>query len=131
MGFNNFVHFPILLIVLLGCCCFIANASLPNKQQQQDHFKLSSSTTFPKLQAERLIRQLNLFPKHPFNLRVEEDDGLSVEDESGLVEKRFEMSGLLSGDPGTTVEDLGHHAGYYRLPHSKDARCVFFFLWLF
>lgn len=31
------------------------------------------------------------------------------------------------GDPGTSVENLGHHAGYYRLPHSKDARMFYFF----
>ncbi|KMT02338.1 hypothetical protein BVRB_9g205630 [Beta vulgaris subsp. vulgaris] len=124
----KFVHslgFALLILFLLNFQSF----AKPNKEEEEDHFKLSSTTTFPKLQAERLIRHLNLFPKHPFNNRVENENeneaGLSV-DGSGLVEKRFKISEL-GGDPGTSVEDLGHHAGYYRLPHSKDARMFYFF----
>lgn len=31
------------------------------------------------------------------------------------------------GQPGASIKDLGHHAGYYTLPHSKDARMFYFF----
>ncbi|KAH9607625.1 hypothetical protein KSS87_014135 [Heliosperma pusillum] len=87
-----------------------------------ENFKLAKTTLFPKLQAQRFINQLNLFPKYPFNHRSKA--GLSVEGPR-LVERTFKISEL--GDPGTTVENLGHHAGYYRLPHSKDARMFYFF----
>ncbi|XP_021724359.1 serine carboxypeptidase-like isoform X1 [Chenopodium quinoa] len=127
MGFKFFHKFSYFVVVFcllnLQSLCFLTNAK-PN-HKQQEHFKLSSTTTFPKLQAERLIRQLNLFPKHPYNHHDDVESGLSVS-ESGLVEKRFKISEL-GGDPGTSVEDLGHHAGYYRLPHSKDARMFYFF----
>jgi len=92
------------------------------------HFKLSTTTTFPKLQAERLIKQLNLFPKYPYNHRDHHENGADGFEEPRLVEWRFKISELgLDTDSETTVENLGHHAGYYRLPHSKDARCVIVF----
>ncbi|KAK9280675.1 hypothetical protein L1049_014373 [Liquidambar formosana] len=79
--------------------------------------RLSSTANFPKIQAEKLIRQLNLFPKDPINVAVDES---SVAAAPKIVEKRFHFP--LVADSGTSIEDLGHHAGYYRLPHSKAAR---------
>ncbi|KAI3917138.1 hypothetical protein MKX01_003587 [Papaver californicum] len=73
-------------------------------------------------QAERLIRQLNLLPK----------DAQPVDDESPtagvpkIVEKRFTFPNLIDTD-GVSVEDLGHHAGYYKLEHSHAARMFYFF----
>src|ERR1044072_2245805 len=67
----------------------------------------------PKQHAQRLIRSLNLFPKDTVNLR---EDFQSAEFVPGkIVEKKFSFL----GDSGPSVEDLGHHAGYYSLPHSK------------
>nr|GMD24077.1 serine carboxypeptidase-like [Ipomoea batatas] len=40
-------------------------------------------------------------------------------DSPRLVEKQLKLK--LLGDSGATVEDLGHHAGYYRLPNTVDA----------
>lgn len=80
----------------------------------EDEFILSSAE-FPVPMAQKLIKQLNLFPKHDIN------KGKTVAaTEQTLFEKRFNLSYL--GDSGATVQDLGHHAGYYRLPHTKDAR---------
>ncbi|KAL2557447.1 Serine carboxypeptidase-like 47 [Forsythia ovata] len=85
-------------------------------------FSKSSNLNFPKSQAEKFIRSLNLFPKHDVNQHF---DGDYKPGESRISEKRVEFPYV--GDSGTTVKDLGHHAGYYRLPHTKDARMFYFF----
>ncbi|XP_022853125.1 serine carboxypeptidase-like isoform X2 [Olea europaea var. sylvestris] len=84
--------------------------------------EVASNVKFPKTQAEKFIRSLNLFPKHDVNHHVDGDYKLG---ESRIEEKRVEFPSL--GDSGATVKDLGHHAGYYRLPHTKDARMFYFF----
>jgi len=66
--------------------------------------------------AERLIRSLNLFPKEPFN--TIQGDHLDSFVPGKIVEKKFSFL----GNSGPPVEELGHHAGYYSLPHSKAAR---------
>lgn len=73
---------------------------------------------FAKKQAEKLIKSFNLSPKHDIN----------VVDESSvngpmMVEKPLRMPVL--GDPAAgnnSIQYLGHHAGYYRLPNTVDAR---------
>ncbi|RDX89530.1 Serine carboxypeptidase-like 49 [Mucuna pruriens] len=40
-----------------------------------------------------------------------------------IVEKKFSFL----GDAGPSIQDLGHHAGYYSLPHSIAARMFYFF----
>ncbi|CAO2813002.1 unnamed protein product [Amaranthus hypochondriacus] len=123
-GSNNYIYsylFIFSIIFLFNLKSF----AIPNNEENE--FKLSSTTTFPRLQAERLIKQLNLFPKQSFN-KYHHDPVMNVgglENESGLVERKFKLSEL--GDSGSSVEDLGHHAGYYRLPHTKDARMFYFF----
>ncbi|XP_027911762.1 serine carboxypeptidase-like [Vigna unguiculata] len=62
----------------------------------------------PQSHAEKLIRS------------HDDDDGFVP---GMIVEKKFSFL----GDSGPSVEDLGHHAGYYSLPHSKAARMFFFF----
>ncbi|ESW04316.1 hypothetical protein PHAVU_011G085000 [Phaseolus vulgaris] len=69
--------------------------------------------------AEKLIRSLNLFPKEPFNSIEGDHEGFVP---GKIVEKKFSFL----GDSGPSVEDLGHHAGYYSLPHSKAARMFYF-----
>ncbi|CAJ1979245.1 unnamed protein product [Sphenostylis stenocarpa] len=71
-------------------------------------------------QAEKLIRSLNLFPKDPVNIIKGDHAGFVP---GNIVEKKFSFL----GDSGSSVEDLGHHAGYYSLPHSKAARMFYFF----
>ncbi|TKY67171.1 Serine carboxypeptidase 49 [Spatholobus suberectus] len=74
----------------------------------------------PQSQAEKLIRSLNLFPKDPVNI-VKGDHASFVPGK--IVEKKFSFL----GDSGPSIEDLGHHAGYYSLPHSNAARMFYFF----
>ncbi|GAB4842925.1 Serine carboxypeptidase-like 48 [Ancistrocladus abbreviatus] len=113
---------PVVVIIIVVVLTSSSYGSIQNYD-----VPLSSTANFPRLDAEKLIRQLNLFPKHSFN----QAPGVRDIDESStsrLVEKRFKISQLVVGDSdGTSIEDFGHHAGYYRLPRSKDARMFYFF----
>lgn len=75
-----------------------------------------SSTTSPKLFAEKLIRGLNLSPKD--SISTIENDPFFVP--GNIVEKKFKFPGLVESEP--SVEELGHYAGFYSLPRSKAAR---------
>ncbi|GMN50992.1 hypothetical protein TIFTF001_020143 [Ficus carica] len=80
-------------------------------------------SSFPSVQAQALIRSLNLFPEHDVNLidGAVAGDSLSLaEPAKRLVEKRFTMP-YLADSGGVSVEDLGHHAGYYKIEHSYAA----------
>ncbi|XP_059627019.1 serine carboxypeptidase-like [Cornus florida] len=105
------------LFVLLSTPPLYSSATTKN------NLFLSSTLTFPTNQAKKLIRELNLFPKEDSNTGVRNSSWISSATE--IVEKRFEFPYL--GDSGASVQDLGHHAGYYRLPHTKDARMFYFF----
>ncbi|KAK7412973.1 hypothetical protein VNO78_04770 [Psophocarpus tetragonolobus] len=76
----------------------------------------------PQSRAEKLIRSLNLFPKDPLNVVKTYDLAASFVP-GNIVEKKFSFL----ADSGPSVQDLGHHAGYYSLPHSKAARMFYFF----
>ncbi|CAL1392286.1 unnamed protein product [Linum trigynum] len=83
-------------------------------------------------QAERLIRSLNLFPKHGSNVVVlnddESDQRLSSIDympAAGITEKKLSFN--VTGAGGESVQDLGHYAGYYSLPRTIGARMFYFF----
>nr|GMD25402.1 serine carboxypeptidase-like [Ipomoea batatas] len=76
-----------------------------------------------KRRAEKMIRQLNLFPLHDLNRGSGHSPAET--DSPRLVEKQLKLKVL--GDSGAIVEDLGHHAGYYRLPDTVDARMFYFF----
>jgi len=65
--------------------------------------------------AQKLIRSFNLSPKHPVNI-VKGGDEVFVS--GNIVEKKFSFL----GDSGPSIQDLGHHAGYYSLPSTKAAR---------
>lgn len=78
----------------------------------------------PSTLAKKMISNFNLFPDRSVNI-VEEDNGLQSstvgENNNKLVEKRFKFPGFV--DPnGASIDDLGHHAGYYKIEHSHAAR---------
>ncbi|XP_041996822.1 serine carboxypeptidase-like [Salvia splendens] len=73
------------------------------------------------ISVERLIHDLNLFPNHPINIV---DDEVASPDTARLVERRFRFPN--SVDPNA-AEELGHHAGYYKIEHSHAARMFYFF----
>lgn len=79
-------------------------------------------------QAQKLIRGLNLCPKQSTNIVLTQS--LLVPHDNKVVEKQFIFPKLIAPD-GPSVQDLGHYAGYYSLPNSKDARSQFFFNLLF
>ncbi|XP_019451934.1 PREDICTED: serine carboxypeptidase-like [Lupinus angustifolius] len=79
----------------------------------------SLTTSYPQSQAERLIRSFNLFPEDLVNM-IDNEPGFTP---GTLVEKNFSFLAA----SGPSVEDLGHHAGYYSLPHTKAARMFYFF----
>ncbi|KAL0369612.1 UNVERIFIED_CONTAM: Serine carboxypeptidase 3 [Sesamum angustifolium] len=85
-------------------------------------FTSPSNLRFPKTQAEKLIRALNLFPKHEGSQHPSQDYNFGA---SRIVEKRLKFP--LLWNSGDSVQDLGHHAGYYKLQHTKDARMFYFF----
>ncbi|XP_044505276.1 serine carboxypeptidase-like [Mangifera indica] len=80
-----------------------------------------STPYLPKLQAEKLIRGLNLFPKNNINTAVADNSVMAPQ----IVEKQFSLHPL--GDPKPSVQEFGHHAGYYKLPHTQAARMFYFF----
>ncbi|KAL5733552.1 hypothetical protein ACOSP7_032897 [Xanthoceras sorbifolium] len=81
---------------------------------------------FPSVHAKKLIRELNLFPKEDVNIIDGRDSQLLAGSEKRIVEKRFKFPNLVESD-GVSVEDLGHHAGYYKIANSHDARMFYFF----
>lgn len=84
---------------------------------EADNGNISTISNFRQEEAEKLIRDLNLSPKLDANI-VEDDPAAA--DDSRIVEKHFRFP-LIDAN-STTIEDFGHHAGYYRLPHTKGAR---------
>jgi len=77
---------------------------------------LSFVLLFLSLYASSAIsHRLILDPKEPVNTIKGDYAGFVP---GKIVEKKFSFF----GDSGPPVEDLGHHAGYYSLPHSKAAR---------
>ncbi|XVE68795.1 hypothetical protein DITRI_Ditri09bG0099000 [Diplodiscus trichospermus] len=77
-----------------------------------DDLRLGGSS-FPSVYGRKLIR-------------VVHESGVSLPEDAKLVEKRFKFPNLALPD-GISVEDLGHHAGYYKLANSHDARMFYFF----
>lgn len=83
------------------------------------HHSFSSTPKFsPNQRAEKLIKSFNLLPKDPVNI-IHGDHSIDHFVPGKLVEKKFSF---FSDSNGPSIEDLGHHAGYYSLPRSKSAR---------
>ncbi|XP_031102353.1 serine carboxypeptidase-like [Ipomoea triloba] len=83
-----------------------------------------SNLRFESAQAERMIRELNLFPKESVNI-VPRGSLSTAERGPKLVEKLFKFPNL--ADCNASVEDLGHHAGYFKIQNSYAARMFYFF----
>ena len=80
------------------------------------HQRRNLTSFSPNQQAEKLIRSVNLFPKDPVKLI----HGDFVDFVPGkIVQKQFSFFGH---SDGLSIENFGHHAGYYSLPRSKAAR---------
>ncbi|GAA0139747.1 serine protease [Lithospermum erythrorhizon] len=109
------LHITLSLLLLISPTSFATIHDLTIHQHEFSHN--------PKSQAERLIRALNLFRGH--DVKINTGDNSSLTASSGIVEKGVVFPSLVGSD--TSVQDLGHHAGYYRLPRSKDARMFYFF----
>ncbi|GLT70165.1 hypothetical protein SLA2020_422620 [Shorea laevis] len=89
----------------------------------EDHHLGLARFNFPSIHGEKLIRELNLFPKEEVNVI---DASQASAAGSRFFEKRLRFPNV-AGSAGVSVDDLGHHAGYYKLPHSHDARLFYFF----
>ncbi|KAI5648584.1 hypothetical protein M9H77_34589 [Catharanthus roseus] len=88
---------------------------------------LPSNSRFPSVEAEKLIRELNLFPEKSINIADHDPLGLSLsDDDAKIVERPLKLSNLID-DSTVSVQDLGHHAGYYKIQHSHAARMFYFF----
>ncbi|KAI4302316.1 hypothetical protein MLD38_038077 [Melastoma candidum] len=112
---------PMILIVLASVVASPGAASI------FEDLRMSRSD-FPSVHAEKLIRQLNLFPREDLNVIGGKDAGLGAGDGKRIVEKKFVFPTLVGVDSdGVSVEDLGHRAGYYKLRNSHDARMFYFF----
>ncbi|KAK7277270.1 hypothetical protein RIF29_18421 [Crotalaria pallida] len=77
--------------------------------------------------AKKLISDLNLFPHDDLNI-ANSSSSLPLLPRR-IVEKRINFPNVVGPDPesGVTVEDLGHHAGYYPIHRSHAARMFYFF----
>ncbi|KAI3923019.1 hypothetical protein MKW98_013553 [Papaver atlanticum] len=105
------------ILIVLSAAAPLCSANL----DETDDLRLPSDASFPSIHAEKLIRQLNLFPKDAEAVAKDDDQ---VEPKK-IVEKRFMFPNV--ADSGVSVQDLGHHAGYYKLQHSHAARMFYFF----
>ncbi|XP_010543556.1 PREDICTED: serine carboxypeptidase-like 49 [Tarenaya hassleriana] len=112
--FNVLVHF----VVLIACSSQSSSLLLNDRGLEK--------WSFPSSRAEQLIRELNLFPKEEVNVIDGRDQPLNAMEGSRIVERKFRFPNLIH-DGGVNVDDLGHHAGYYKLPHSRGARMFYFF----
>ncbi|KAK6926716.1 Peptidase S10, serine carboxypeptidase [Dillenia turbinata] len=118
---KSFSLITLSLLIFISTCCATRIPSSTISLHEKRHSP-SSKAKLAKLQAEKLIRQLNLFPTDDVNIAP-----TGHHYSSKIFERRLKFPNLLSESSGTSVEDLGHHAGYYRLPHSKSARMFYFF----
>ncbi|CAN8259853.1 unnamed protein product [Cochlearia groenlandica] len=112
------------LSLFLHCVVFIACTSPSSPSLLED--RIFEITNSPSSRAEKLIRELNLFPKLDVNVIDVGDSNLNVEDGSLIVERSFRFPNIPSYG-NATVDDLGHHAGYFKLPKSQGARMFYFF----
>jgi len=74
-----------------------------------------------KLEAKKLVRDLNLFPDVNLNIASASANS-SSRDRGKIVEKPLRFSNLISDDDDVSVDDFGHYAGYYPIQHSHAAK---------
>ncbi|KAL9811187.1 Serine carboxypeptidase-like 47 [Arabidopsis thaliana] len=85
----------------------------------------SSSLNFSSGNAERLIKSFNLMPKYDVNVIPK-----GSLDAPRLIERQIDFlatAGSKNASVGPSVQEFGHYAGYYSLPHSKSAKMFYFF----
>ncbi|KAG5398907.1 hypothetical protein IGI04_020721 [Brassica rapa subsp. trilocularis] len=114
------------LSLLLHFAVFIASTSQSSSILLNDRsFEIPN---LPSSRAEKLIRELNLFPNLEVNVIDVGDSTLTSDEElPSIVERRFIFPNILPDGGPPSLEDLGHHAGYYKLPKSQGARMFYFF----
>ncbi|WCJ41576.1 Serine carboxypeptidase-like [Euphorbia peplus] len=105
------MRFLSLFIVLIFSCSYVSSSLLH-----------PLSTTTPKQQAQDLIKSFNLSPKHSINLPKNVQSLPDID--ADIVEKPLTLQ--FSGGAGPSVQEFGHHAGYFKLPHAKAARMFYF-----
>lgn len=110
---NNMMFLSLLFLVV--CSSSFSSAS--------DVLGFPSTPKFPRSQAEKLIRELNLLPKDAEPVDVDADSR-EVESPKSIVEARVRFPGVDYSNASVSVEDLGHHAGYYKIKHSRAAKFV-------
>ncbi|EFJ37661.1 serine carboxypeptidase-like enzyme [Selaginella moellendorffii] len=91
----------------------------------EDAFLREISTARPRHQAEQMIRAMNLLP-HVDDSAEDSSPELEMSVER-LVERRVELGIKGDSESEVTVEDLGHHAGYFKLEGTHSARMFYFF----
>ena len=114
------------ILVFLFSLIAISRASL----SYNAYLNLGKSN-FPSVQAEKLIRELNLFPNSKVNVIDGGDGGVGVIDQAAynkrIVERKFRFPNVVGDEEESfAVDDLGHHAGYYKIENSHDARYLIF-----
>ncbi|XP_028776242.1 serine carboxypeptidase-like [Neltuma alba] len=108
------ISLSFLLFVFLSPVSSASNNDLP----------LPSGSQYLQQEAEKLIRELNLSPKH-YNKHSVSHDSLLVP-AGKIVEKKFRFPNI-DAAAGPSVRDFGHHAGYYGLPHSHGEKMFYLF----
>ncbi|KAM7279403.1 hypothetical protein ACFE04_006537 [Oxalis oulophora] len=112
------------IFLYLLCASAFSAATSP---ENSDPLDLSLTSNLPKLEAEKLIRGFNLSPKKPVNTAAFVDEPSVPIPSKSIVERPLKLNQLIDGGAGPSVQEFGHHSGYYKLPHSKDARMFYFF----
>ena len=111
---------PLLVVALLSLSLvLLASSSNPNPRPNLSR----AYHRAPRRFAADLIRDLNLFPGGIDGSADEiEGGGGGLSSSPRIMEKKLNLEIL--GDIGSdvSVEELGHHAGYYRLEHTHAAK---------
>ncbi|XP_054801624.1 serine carboxypeptidase-like [Prosopis cineraria] len=116
MGLSSSIFLSSLLVFLLSF-------SPSSSAKIRDDLRQVQSD-FPSVQAKKLIRQLNLAPDVDVNIVR---SGNSSVEAKKIVERPLRFPNLVASESGVSVEDLGHHAGYYTIEHSHAAKMFYFF----
>nr|XP_043617232.1 serine carboxypeptidase-like [Erigeron canadensis] len=89
-----------------------------------------SNSHWSTAKASKLISDLNLFPELSVNIIHDDGDHRSSSSSSTshrrIIEKPFKFPNFTDADD-VSLEELGHHAGYYPIEHSHNAQMFYFF----
>ncbi|PKU80225.1 serine carboxypeptidase-like [Dendrobium catenatum] len=107
---------PLLLFTII-----LISASFAAGDIGDEELTLPEDAGFPAATAEKFIRALNLLPNDP----SPQSSAVSANAWPGSITERPLRLSSISGE--VSVDELGHRAGYYRLPHTHDARMFYFF----